>query len=114
MMAISVTLWSGLAWRTAVADWRQRYAAALLSALDQLLRKGAVNVVLVGIVARQGDVHRPELVLEHLVLLVCLAGILGFTSKTNHFVLVVEICVLEELNVLDCCKAVSNLQSQQG
>jgi hypothetical protein len=28
--------------------------------------------------------------------------------------LVVEICVLEELNVLDCCKAVSNLQSQQG
>ena len=60
-----------------MADWRERYTAALLSTLGQLLRIGAVYVVLVGIEALQVYVHSAELVLEHLVLFVCLAGIFG-------------------------------------
>jgi hypothetical protein len=76
--AISVALRRLLAWRTTVADWWKRDTAALLSTtLGQLLRIGAVYVVLVGIEALQVYVHRPEFVLEHLVLFVCLAGVLG-------------------------------------
>ena len=63
VMAVSVALRHWLAWRTTVAEGRQRYAAALLSTLGQLLRVGSVHVVLVGLVALHGDVHRPDLVL---------------------------------------------------
>ena len=90
-----------------MAKGRQRYAAALLSTLGQLLRIGTVYVVLVGLGALHGNVHRPDLVLEHFVLLVCLAGIFGFARKAHNLFLVVDMRVCEELNVLDCCEAVS-------
>jgi hypothetical protein len=107
--AIPVALWRLLAGRTAVADWRKRDTAALWSTtLGQLLRIGAVYVVLVGIEALQVYVHRPEFVLEHFVLFVCLAGVLGVAWKAHQFVLIVDCRVREELNVLDCFEAVSD------